>query len=59
MNDRRTVKVIDTATSTIVGHFTVNRANSIAVAPNGTVYLSDGAAGIVYAVTVGNPAQQM
>jgi YVTN family beta-propeller protein len=53
MNDGRTVRVIDTATNTVVGYFTVAGANSIAVAPNGTVYLTNGAAGIVYAVTVG------
>ena len=38
MNDGKTVRVVDTATSAVVGYFTVPGANSIAVAPNGTVY---------------------
>ena len=33
MNDGKTVRVVDTATSTVVGYFTVPGANSIAVAP--------------------------
>jgi DNA-binding beta-propeller fold protein YncE len=53
MNDGKTVRVVDTATSSVVGYFTVPGANSIAVAPNGTVYLTHAAAGTVYAVTVG------
>jgi YVTN family beta-propeller protein len=56
MDDHKTVRVIDTATNSVVGYFTVAAANSIAVAPNGTVYLTDGAAGKVYAVTVGASA---
>ena len=42
MNDFKTVRVINTATNTVVGYFTVAGANSIAVAPNGTVYLTNG-----------------
>ena len=53
MNDGKTVRVVDTATSTVVGYFTVPGANSIAVASNGTVYLTNAAAGTVYAVMVG------
>ena len=56
-SDYRVVPVLsagcDTATSSVVGYFTVPGANSIAVAPNGTVYLTHAAAGTVYAVTVG------
>jgi YVTN family beta-propeller protein/VCBS repeat-containing protein len=54
MNDRKTVRVIDTATNSVVGYFTVSGAASIAVAPNGTVYLTDSVGGIVNAVTVGS-----
>jgi YVTN family beta-propeller protein/VCBS repeat-containing protein len=56
MSDRKTVRVIDTATNSVVGYFTVSGAASIAVAPNGTVYLTDSAGGIVNVVTVGSTA---
>ncbi|HYZ66732.1 MAG TPA: hypothetical protein VE666_02820 [Mycobacterium sp.] len=42
-NDRKTVRVMDTATNSVVGYFSVTGAASIAVAPNGTVYLTDSA----------------
>jgi DNA-binding beta-propeller fold protein YncE len=53
MNDGKTVRVINTSSNAVVGYFSVAAANNIAVGSNGTVYLTNSAAGIVYAVSVG------
>ena len=58
--DGRTVVVFDTATNTAIGSFTTDQNSgasfrSIAVAPNGTLYITDAGDNKVYAVTVGNP----
>lgn len=58
--DGMTVVVYDTATNTVIGSF-ITDANSgasirsIAVAANGTLYITDDVDNKVYAVTVGNP----
>jgi YVTN family beta-propeller protein/VCBS repeat-containing protein len=62
--DGKTVLIYDTATNLVIGTFTTDQTSgasirSIAFAPNGTVYITDSADNAVYAVTVGNPAQQM
>ena len=50
--------MIDTASNSVIGTFTtdltsVSTTRSIAVAPDGTLYISDSADNKVYAVTVG------
>jgi YVTN family beta-propeller protein len=60
-SDGRSVAVIDTATNSLIGTFTtdltsVSTTRSIAVGPDGTVYVTDAADGTVYAVTVGSGA---
>ena len=59
--DGKTVAVIDTASNTLIGTFTIdegagdsNLRRSIAVGGDGTLYIADGD-GTVYAVTVSNP----
>jgi DNA-binding beta-propeller fold protein YncE len=52
--------VFDTATNTAIGSFTTDQNSgasfrSLAVAPNGTLYITDAGDNKVYAVTVGNP----
>ena len=56
--DGKTITVIDTASNSVIGTFTtdltsVSTTRSIAVAPDGTLYISDSADNKVYAVTVG------
>lgn len=58
--DGKTVVVFDTATNTANGSFTTDQnpdtsPRSIAVAPNGTLYITDAGDNEVYAVTVGDP----
>jgi YVTN family beta-propeller protein/VCBS repeat-containing protein len=65
-SDGNKVVVFDTATNTAIGTFTTDQSpaasfRSIAVAPNGTLYITDPADSKVYAVTVGigaAPTQQ-
>ena len=59
--DGKTVAVINTASNTLIGTFTIdegagdsNLRRSIAVGADGTLYIADGD-GTVYAVTVSNP----
>jgi YVTN family beta-propeller protein len=59
--DGKTTTVIDTASNTVIGSFTIdegpadsNLHRSLAVAADGTLYIADGD-GTVYAVTVSNP----
>jgi Bacterial Ig domain len=61
--DGKTVVVYDTTTNTAIGSFTTDQNSgasprSIAVAPNGTLYITDANDNKVYGVTVGNPSQQ-
>jgi YVTN family beta-propeller protein len=56
--DGRSVAVIDTATNSLIGTFTTDLSSgsttrSIAVGPDGTLYVTDSADNKVYAVTVG------
>jgi VCBS repeat-containing protein len=62
--DGKTVVVYDTATNTAVGSFVTDQNSSsgdrsIAVAPDGTLYITDSADNKVYVVTVGSTAQVM
>ena len=59
-SDGRTVGVLDTPSNRLIGTFTTDltsgsTARSIAVGPNGTLYITDSADNKVYAVAVGNP----
>jgi YVTN family beta-propeller protein len=57
-SDGKTVTVIDTATNTVLGSFTTDQTGggytvrSIAVGPDGTVYVTDSADGKIYASTL-------
>jgi YVTN family beta-propeller protein len=62
--DGKTVTVIDTRTNTVVGTFTTDEnststARTIAVGSDGVLYITDYYDNMVYAVTVGQSAQQM
>ena len=65
LNHDGRVVVIDTATNQIIGTFTVYEpgnydiSGSIAVGSDGTIYVTDTYRFAVYAVTVGQSAQQM
>jgi YVTN family beta-propeller protein len=64
LNHDGQVAVIDTATNQLIGTFTVNdpgtyAPGSIAVGADGTIYVTDYYRSAVYAVTVGQSAQQM
>jgi hypothetical protein len=64
LNQDGQVAVIDTATNQLIGTFTVNEPGtyapgSIAVGADGTIYVTDYYRFTVYAVTVGQSAQQM
>jgi YVTN family beta-propeller protein len=55
--DGKTVTVIDTTTNKVIGVFATDQnsatgVRSIAVAPNGSLYVTDAADGKVYVVTV-------
>jgi YVTN family beta-propeller protein len=63
-SDGMTVVVYDTATDTVIGSFITDTTpgasfQSIAVASDSTLYITDDGDNKVYVVTVGNPAQQM
>ncbi len=57
-SDGRSVAVIDTATNSLIGRFTTDLTSgsttrSIAIGPDGALYISDSADNKVYAITVG------
>jgi YVTN family beta-propeller protein len=63
-SDGRSVAVLDTATNTLRGTFATDltsgsTARSVAVGPDGTLYISDSADNKVYAVTIGPTGQQL
>ncbi len=63
-SDGRSVAVLDNATNTVVGTFATDLSpgpttRSIAIGPDGTLYITDSADNKVYAVTIGPESQQL